>query len=368
MAAPVSTIDFDAVFRDITERLEIEKARRIEPPRIRIFDGDWNLRGECGREISANFQFIDNETGTGSLEMPLDYYLSKWAVDVRSRLTTNIHVAVDKDGARWSGRLDELKVVKDDTGRKYVRMLFKHDYEELKHLLAWSNPFLPAEIQFPRLWILFGRARWVCKTTLLVNLMRVEASLWMLPDDPMDPAAWNNFDQSTWSQVVKPDLTEDNSVAALLHSRFKTVHDATKDIVADAQLSWECRRYLPGDEPPWEGADLRYGCLVWDLIDKSGWNTGTSFGGDLFSGLVREFLNIGGDGITTTTEMVADPTFPDIAFEPGWIGTDASAPAVIFRESEHTGIQSSEFAWKPATDVGVVAGGHSMPGVVCPPG
>ena len=77
--------------------------------------------------------------------------------------------------------------------------------------------------------------------------------------------------------------------------------DTSKKIVADGQLSWTCRRYLPGDPPPWEGADLRYGCLVWDLVDKSSFGTGTAFRGNVWSGFFKELLNIHGDGITETS-------------------------------------------------------------------
>ena len=359
----VETIDFDAAFAAITDRLKAEEKRRLQPPLVRLWDGDWNFRGIVKRENNASFQYVDNETGVGSLEMPLDYFLSKWLVDIDGRGTTNVHITIDKDGSRWGGRMDEFKIIKDDDGRKYVRVIFKNDYEELKHILAWSNPFLPAEVQFPRLWICFGRARWALKTTLLVNLMRLESSLFMLPDDPMNPAMWNNFDQSTWWNVVKPDLEPDHSVGAIVHSRFKNMHDVSKKIVADAQLSWEPRRYLQGDPPPWPGANIRHGCLVWDLIDKSGWTTGTSFGGNIFEGLFHELINIGADGITENVEQVDDPNVPGEYLTPGYKGTIPSMPGVVYREGEHTGIQASEFSHKPATDVGVVAGGHSMPGV-----
>lgn len=359
----VETIDFDAVFTQITDRLKAEQNQRLTPPLVRLWDGDWNLRGIIKRENNASFQYLDNETGIGSLEMPLDYFMSKWLVDIDGRGTTNVHITIDKDGSRWGGRMDEFKIIKDDDGRKYVRVIFKNDYEELKHILAWSNPFLPAEVQFPRLWICFGRARWALKTTLLVNLMRLESSLFMLPDDPMNPAMWNNFDQSTWWNVVKPDLEPDHSVGAIVHSRFKNMHDVSKKIVADAQLSWEPRRYLQGDPPPWPGANIRHGCLVWDLIDKSGWTTGTSFGGNIFEGLFHELINIGADGITENVEQVDDPNVPGEYLTPGYKGTIPSMPGVVYREGEHTGIQASEFSHKPATDVGVVAGGHSMPGV-----
>lgn len=359
----VETIDFDTVFGEIRERLEAEREHRILPPLVRLWDGDWNLRGEVKASISGSFQIIDNETGTGVLDMPLDYYMSQWLIDVKARNTIGVHITVDKDGSRWSGRMGSVKLIKDSDGSKFVRVSFRHDYEELKHLLAYSNPWLPPEIQFPRLWVVFGRARWACKTTLLANIMRVESSIWALPDNPLDPTKWNNFDQSTWSMVVKPDLEPDTSVGGLVYSRFKNLHEATKTVVADAQLSWEARRYLEGDPLPFPGANLRHGCLVWDLIDKSGWNTGTAFDGNLFSGLVSAFTHIGSDGLTEDIETIPDPNMPAGAFTPGFKGSYPAVPAVIFREGEHSGIQSSEWEHIPATDVGVVAGGHSMPGV-----
>ena len=360
----VSTIDFDTEFEGIVQRLKDEADARLAPPLVRLWDGDWNLRGIVKHETSMRVQWLHNETGTATLEMPLDYYLSEWLADVDERQTTGVMLTVDKDGARWSGFMDELQIHKDEQGRRYVRVIFKHDYEHLKHILVWSNPFLPAEIQFPRLWVLFSTSvRWALKTTLLVNLMRLESSLWMLPDDPMDPAQWFNFDQSTWGMVVKPDLTADHSVGGIVHARFKNVHEAGRRIVEDAQLTWEPRRYLEGDPEPWPGADVQHGCLVWDLVDNSAFNTGTSFGGNLFDGLVSQFVNIGSDGLTETVETVPDPNTPELYVTPGARGTDPSVPSVVWRDGEHSGIQTSMFSYRPAQDVGVVGGGHSAPGV-----
>lgn len=370
MTAPVidrvETIDFDAAFEGIAAQLREEEEARLIPPLLRLWDGDWNLRGIVKREISCSVKWLHNETGTAVLELPLDDYLAEWVIDVDARPTTGVHFTVDKDGARWSGFLDELQLHKTDQGTRYVRLIFKHDYDHLKHILAWSNPFLPDWLQFPRLWICFSTSvRWACKTTLLVNLMRLESSLWMLPDDPMDASKWFNFDQSTWSMVVKPDLPGevDRSPGGFVHSRFKTVHDATRRQVEDAQLTWEGRRYLDGDPPPWPGADVRHGCLVWDLVDNSAFNSGTSFGGNLFQGLLREFVSFGSDGLTESVETVADPVVSSLYTTPGAVGTDPAMPGVIWRDGEHSGIQTSMFSWRPAQDVGFVGGGHSAPGV-----
>lgn len=140
----VPEVDFDSVFNEIAERLQREKEERLAPPMVRLWDGDWNLRGIVRQEIAAKFQVIDNETGTGSLELPLDYFMSRWICDVDERGTTNIFVTVDKDGARWSGAMEEVQLDKQEDGKKVVRVLFKHDYEHAKHILCWVRRPLKA--------------------------------------------------------------------------------------------------------------------------------------------------------------------------------------------------------------------------------
>ncbi|MEU4709516.1 hypothetical protein AB0G00_24130 [Nocardia salmonicida] len=142
MTAPVETIDFDAVFADITDRLKEDAKRRLLPPLVRLWDGDWNLRGFVKREHNASFQWLDNDTGIGVIEMPADFYLSEWLVDIDSRPTVNVHVTCDHEGARWSGSIDELNVIKDETGKRFIRATFKHDLEHLRHIVVYANPFV----------------------------------------------------------------------------------------------------------------------------------------------------------------------------------------------------------------------------------
>lgn len=360
----VTSINPDVEFWNIVNRIKTEREKRVGMPVVRIWDGNWFLRGRATHIYDASFSEIEHETGMGKIEMPEDYYLSKWIVDHDSRTTKNVHVSMEKDGVRWTGRMWQYEIDRNNEGKTVVRVLFKHDYEELKHILVWANPFLPAEIQFPKIWLLFGSAKWCLKTTLLVNIMRLESSLWTLPDDPLDPSQWFNFDQSTWSMVVAPDDgTPDHSPFALCFSRFKTFHEVQKKIAEDAQLTPTFRRYFDGDEPPWPGANLRHGCLVIDYEDKSGWLSGTSFGGSIFTGLIHALINIGSDGYTEGIDILPDPAFPEEFYEPGWKGSKVSTPGIIFREGEHTGIQTSMFIGSPAKDARHVTGGHSMPGV-----
>jgi hypothetical protein len=340
------------------------RERRIRPPLIRLWDGDWKLRGIVRDFITAEFQLLDNEPGVGILELPMTTPrgrknpLAEWVLNFEDR-KANVHVTADKDGIRWGGRIDDVDLLTEDDGTERLRLTFKHDLAELHHIRCWPNPFLPAEVQFPRLWFLFGPAKWAIKTTLFVNIMRLESSLWMLPDDPLDPSQWFNLNQSTWSMVVAPgSIAGDNSPLAVPFSRMKSAYDMSKRIMADGQLSWSARRYLDGDPPPWPGANLRHGCLVFDIVDKSGWTTETSFGGNLATGLVRAFTTIGSDGLTEGIDVIDDPTYPP-EYQQDWMGTRPVAPWVVLRNG--IGIQSSSNKWRPPTDVQVTVGGHSAP-------
>lgn len=358
-------LDTDALYDRIQKRKAQWEEERLAPPLIRLWNGDMILRGEVAGELAGGFKFEENETGTGYLRLPIDHYLAMWVADHRGRDKKNVIVTFDKSGSRWSGFMDNYKLVKTKQGQKYLEITFKHDYEHLKHIRCWSNPFLPAELQFPKIWMCFGKSDWALATTLFANILRLESSAWMLPDDPMDASQWGNLDQSTWQMVVAPvDWDKSTSPVAVVFSRFKSFHDVAKRVLADAQLTIECRRYLAGeDEPPWPGANLMHGCLVFSIVDKSSWNKETSFGGDLINGLIREFTQIGSDGLTENRDIIPNPNFPDEYYEPGFTGTIATAPWVVLEEGPYTGIESSEFIYYPATDVQVVTGGHSAPGV-----
>ncbi|MFI8976922.1 hypothetical protein ACIGO9_28850 [Nocardia asteroides] len=357
------TLDFDLAYAELTAAALEERRQRLAPPLVRLWDGNWMLRGRLTRIISAEITEALNETGMATIELPMDYWMSEWVVDTDARSTDNVHLTVDKDGVRWSGRMQSFTVRKETDGTAVLVMIFRHDYQELKHIICYPNPALPPEVQFPRVFALYGPSKWALKLCLLLNVMRLESSAWTLPDDPLDPAGWFNFNQSTWSMVVAPDpIGLDTSLPALVHSRMKTMHDVSSKIVADAQLTWTFRRFLPGDPPPWPGANLRPGCLVIDLVDKSGAHSLTSFFGNLFDGLVKAFIGIDDDGLEDGVHIVTDPNSPPGQYtEDGFKGTVPEAPWVIYRDGPDTGIQTSEFTVTPATDVGVVAGGHSAP-------
>lgn len=380
--------EHERLWQDVLQRRDVLEQYRLAPPRISISDGDVNLRGECVGWLDIDYEFIENDTGVAVLQLPLVHYLAKWVMNFRGRAKRNVLITIDKQGSRWSGFMDNYKIVKQKGGLAHLEITFKHDYEHAKHILCWSNPFLRPELQFPKLWIVFGPAKWCCLLTLFVNILRLETSLWTLPDNPLDLSEWFplSLNTATWRNIVKPfPLLGDNSNLTIVFSRFKSWHDTIKKILQDAQLTVVCRRYLDGDPHPFQDLQgefnievdgvsifedlfshipIRHGCLVWDIVDNSGWGTETAFGGSLLTGLVRAVVNIADDGYTEGIDIfTGDPTFPGEYYSPGFLGTLPQAPWVVFEDGPYNGIESSEFTYYEATDTSFLTGGHSMPGV-----
>ena len=366
------------------KRKNDREAARLQAPFVRLWDGDYNLRGIATGWRELEFEFIENDVGMAKLVLPVDHYLSQWVLDHKGRWKRNVHITIEKQGARWSGVMDHYKVIRTKEGDSYTEIVFVHDLEHTKHILCWANPFLRPEYQFPKLWVIFGPAKWCLLTTLFVNILRLETSLWTIPDNPLDIKEWigPSFWPGNWRQIVKPfPLLADNSNLTVVFSRFKTFYDVAKNVLEDAQLSLTCRRYLKDEDPHPFGElsgemnigivedvstliPLRHGCLVWDIVDRSGWGGETAFGGSLLTGLVRAIVSIASDGLTEGVDVFTEaPQFPGDYYIPNKRGTRPEAPWVVFEEGRFTGIESSEFLYYEATDTSVVTGGHSMPGI-----
>lgn len=193
------------------------------------------------------------------------------------------------------------------------------------------------------------------------------ASLWSIPEDPLNLSNWFDLDQSTWSMVVAPsNIFTDTSLFCIISARFKDFASVVKPTLEDAEITPTFRRWLTGDPPPWAGANLQNGCLVIDFVDKSGWDFagGTTIGGDIFAGFEYAVQSFTSDGYNDGTTTVPDPAWPAQYYQPGWQSVLPGAPTIIYRDGgNNNGIQTSVFTGSPAKDVNHVTGGHSMPGI-----
>lgn len=357
----------DKIYHSAIRRREDREAKRRQAPLVRLWSGDWELRGRLTGEYSSDFEFKLNDTGGGQIDLPFDHHLARWVYRYWERATQNVFVTVDHCGARWSGMLDSSTVSQDESGLRVVTLKFLHDYEQLKAINVWPNPFTPASVQFPRQFILAGPSIYCLKTALFLNLFRIQGNLWRLPDDPLSFSGWTQgLNYKEWPILVKPEsLLLDDSQWTVVNSRFKTWHDMAATTLGDGQLYVECRRWLLGDEQPWPGAGLnRNGQLIVDIKDKSGWFEQTSIGGTVFGGLVRTGLDVAEnlvDESRTALEVVNNPEEYTLG---GFLGTSPKQPWVVYRTDDKINTaESTEFTWQPATVSQVNVGGKSMPGV-----
>ncbi|WP_301354962.1 phage tail protein [Corynebacterium ciconiae] len=358
------------VYAQVDYERQARAAQRVWTPLVRLWDGDWNLRGVVSGALDMQCEWKYNEVGAAFITLPYDHHLARWALDHRGRDTKNIHVTFDRslDGqdARWGGRCQSVTLVKNADGTRHVELKFLHDLKELEHILVWPNPFLPAGVQWPKAFALAGPLKTILKTTLLVNLMRLHGNLWQLPDDPLDPKTWvEGLTPWNWSIVVAPgSILLDDSQWGVISSRMKSFMEVAAPALDDAGLMLTCRRWLHGDPKPkgWIGP-MRQGQLVVDVEDKSGVFEQTAIGGTIFGGMVRTVTKLADNVIDDVVTVVANPTVPVEHAVSRFLGTHPRYPWVVFRDGDFTPVESGSWTWQPATVGQITAGGRSAPGV-----
>lgn len=371
--------DFSAWAREVRE-YRIERA--YDRPTIKLYDGDWNFRGSVYGELSGRINPIVNQTGTIQLRLPIDLddprrtWAAFWALDEDTRGTRNIHVIVETMGTRIGGRMkpqNGVTITRGDKGDEVV-IDFLDDVEEFKHVHTAGNPFLPISlIQQPKAWMLLAQADHGLLLTLAANLLRLQLSNIALPADLLDPDTWpaNPLDLWAESQIIVMPRKIGDSIAplALVVGSIRTSwFDVAAPILEDAELQLWTRRWLDGDEEPWEGAgtDFRQGTLFVDIRDKSGFRQGTSIGGNLLTGLTRSIASVLTNHVEDTYDMVSGDTIDEEGYRlPGFLGTLPEHPYVVYRDGDISGIQTSEFSRSPGGPGRITAGGQSMPGVAC---
>lgn len=376
--------DFAAWAREVRE-YRIERA--YDPPHIELYDGDWVYRGTVRGELDGRVNPIVNQTGTISLRLPIDLddrrgtWPAFWALDEEARGTSNIHVIVETMGARIGGRMkakDGVHIERGPTGDVVV-IDFLDDIEELKFVHTAGNPFLPLSlIQQPKAWMLLAQADHGILLTMAANLLRLQLSnidigtLFKL----LDPANWNipelvDIFLNIWqqSQIVIVPRTFGDSVAplSLVVGSIKTsIFDVAAPIMEDAELQWDLRRWKTGDPEPWPGAgtNWRNGTLFVRIVDKSGFRTGTSIGGNLATGLTRTIADVLSNHVEDSYDLFTGDTIDETGYRlPGILGTQAAHPYVVYRDGDITGIQTSNFSRSPGGAGRITVGGQSMPGV-----
>ncbi|MDJ0010091.1 hypothetical protein [Gordonia alkanivorans] len=377
VVVPFSSGDIDDFSQWAREIRETRLSRIARPAKVELYDGNWSYRGQAVERLGGELDLIENDTGSITIELPIDMkerrrtFLAHWALDQEKRGTSNIHIIVEKDGARVGGRADPKKGVtlKQSPEGDRVVLTFLEDTQELKHVHMAAAPFLPVSlIQQPKVQFLWAPADWGGLVTLGMNVLRNQGTNFNMNLDLLDQSTWSG---GLWAQaqIVPVPKPIGSSVAptTIITGQIKqSWWDVMAPILEDAELMIVTRRFKKGDPEPWPGAgtNWRQGTLFVDIQDKSGWRSGTSIGGNLATGLARTIASVTSNYVEDTYDLVTGaPSSTTGYLSPGRLSTSPQRPHVIYRDGEITGRQNFELTRGAGGPVRITAGGKSMPGV-----
>lgn len=355
--------DLLAIYDQCVAEREAREDSRYTPPLVRLWDSQWRLISVARDYLSLEARMKLNDVGEARLELdptsPLAQSLMAHADGVAGR---SVFITIDKNGVRFSGRLRSYQLSTSREAQK-VAFTFLDEIAELKNIIVWPNPFLPAGIQAPKYWTWFGPVKYGLKLTLFCNLLRLSGNLWNIPDNPLDPTTWvEGILPSQWPNIVSPSLlVGDGSEWGIISSRMEDFFSVAKPICDEHGLMITYRRYLDGDPSPMP-FQMRNGQCVWDIVEKGSWLGETAIAGNIATGLARTVQRYTDDLVDTVVESVANPVNPPEYSQNGsTLFTLKKAPYVILRHNY--GLANLTYTRETAGAIQVVTGGHSAPGV-----
>lgn len=387
--------DFDAWGQEIRET---RISRIARPARIRLCDGDWKHRGYAHARLGGAMNLKENDGGSIQLDLPLvqskrspftgtdlnDFdawaaemeghrstFLAHWAANEDARSTSNIHIVVEKDGSRTGGRTDPKSGVtlKRSADGYSVSLEFLDDMHELKSLHMAASPFMPVSlIQQPKVQFMYCPADWGGLATIGMNSARLQGLNLNMAIDILDPSTWTG---GMWAQAqiipIPRKLTDSVAPPTIITGTIKQSWlDVMAPILEDAELMVAPRRFFAGDPEPFEGAgtNWRDGTLFVDIVDKSGWRSGTSIGGNLATGLTRAIASVTSNYVEDSYDLLTGEAVDHSGYKlPGFLSSQAPHPYVVYRDGARTGITDFELIRGAGGPGRITAGGQSMPGV-----
>lgn len=384
--------DFDQWAREIRET----RISRIgNPARISLFDGDWNYRGRAVNWLDGSLGLQMNVAAPLHVELPIaqgpyaaftgstldefdawtrtiedhrSTFLAHWALDQESRGTSNIHMVAEKDGFRIGGFGHPEKQVtlqESDAGDRVI-LEFIEDTGELDNIHMAASPLLPVSlIQQPKEQFIIAQVDTGGLLTLGMNVLRNQGANFNYEFELTDPDTWPG---GLWAQaqivpMPKPIASSVAPITIIDGDIKQSWLSVMTPKLEDAELMIRTRRFLNGDPEPWVGAgtNWRQGTLFVDIVDKSGYLSGTSLGGNLATGLARSVASVTSNYVEDSYDLLTgDPVDTEGYKLPGILGTQPSHPYVVYRSA---GVKDFTLTRSPGGPVRITAGGTSMPGV-----
>lgn len=330
-------------------------------PIVELYDKNWEHSIPILTETQASWLRKRNDTGEGTLVIFGDEGARQYIVDELGEWE-DLHVRVRTGFWEWTGKASGIEHEETTEGFEYISVKFLHEFEHVKKIVCYANPFFPAELQWPKIWACAGPSQFGITALIFLNLLRRFALPWTFSDNLFKPSEWiANFNPANWPIVVvpKPVLTDVSSWAVLC-TRFGNCYDVILPTLKDAGLTLKVYRWFPGmAQPAPDYYTLTKTTLVVDVVNTSGYTGPT---GTLVDGALTLVTQVADDLINEVANEVGYTESPEYSIG-GWTGTTRENPAVTFRAPSSTygisGVQSWKSKVNKATASSIVTGGHS---------
>lgn len=330
-------------------------------PIVELWDKNWEQSLPVLNETQAKFMRKLNDTGEGNLVLFGSEAMRQYIIDELGEWE-DLHVRVRTGYWEWTGKCTRVEYESDVEGFEYISLKFVHEFEHIKKVMCYCNPFFPAELQYPKIWAYAGPSQFGIVTTLFLNLFRRFGLPWAMGDNMFDPASWlANFNPANHPIVVVPKpLLFDTSMWCVLATRFGNFYDVVLPTLKDAGLDLNVYRWFPGmPQPAPDYYTLTKPTLVVDVVNKSGYVGPT---GTLVDGALSFITRVADDLINEVREEVSYVESPEYSIGK-YLGTTRINPWVTFRAPANTynigPVQSWKAITSKATASSIVTGGHS---------
>lgn len=336
-----------------------ENIENVPQFHVTVYDNVYNVLGEINDYISATVTFAQNAVGTATIVMKGDDPLYD---AVMACGTTVVPITIQVNNKRWSGRVDTASDERVD-GVDTITLQCISDYAWLSHVLVWPDPEMPLEIQGPlKQAIYIGPACSVISFLLNSNIIRLQAGLWEIVNNILDPQAW--FATAMMGRglltplaVVPVDLLSDGSKWVAVTAQMAASDTIIDQITKDQGISVTAELWLPGEPQPTDAYTLTEPTIVIKIQDKSG-ITGPT--GTLVDGLLREVLDIADGTFGEAIQPFSASKFapPGVDLVPGF-GFNWTPPWILYTDHPRGGVKEFHTTGHHTQAHTVVSGGRS---------
>jgi len=322
---------------------------------IEVRRGHMVLDGYCNDFIEAQFEFAENQTCPGHIEVPRK---SKWASIFRRCDVENIFIHTNIDGEWWTGRVDRTRVVRKGRKKTVIAELVS-DFVWLEAMMAWSAPFMPLWIQAPKKDVRIMPTDTMVRSYLFTTIFRLQANLYRFPIGFFNNPVENWWSVKQWMQpcvVIPKNPLLDTSRWNTLLAKMTPLDLLFKEVLKNEHLVLTAKAFVPDrDEQPSDLITLNKPCIVFDIEDH---RSVTGATGTILDGIFDTIISIVDPIIgTILNAFTAESDKYSLA---KFFGTDPKDPWVVIREDDlDDDIDESETIINSPQASTAIVGGHS---------